>query len=611
MKITRGLFNGQVLQRDDEGVGQAFIAGTSARVGTVELKVSSSEGTIQKWIEAGESKGKKYFAMLQEIPAGGPYKLKLRIRKAGKTVDELTIEEFFVGDVWILAGQSNMEGVGNLSAKPKSHPMVRAFYMHDVWGKAESPVHRLSEAVDIFHNGYGDGENRPSQKELDKVFKERLKGVSPAIYFGKDMFKATGVPQGLIACAHGGTSMAQWSPDLKEQGGASLYGAMLRRFEKLGQPIKGVLWYQGESDAGEEPAKVYTQKMVELIQATRNDFKQPELPWGIVQIGSHICGNGQCWNDIQEQQRLLPEILPYVDVVSANDLELDDGIHVSGKDYKILGSRLSRIMRKLSQNEDINGGIQFKSAELIWAPTGKNEAMGTQLVVKYRNVSKGLTSEGRPHGFVITNAVGDVIHKIYKTKLYKNKVILYLNGPAYTLQGTFLNYGHGCYHYCNIQDKAGMGLPAMSQMSIVCNFPSPIEKMQVKSIQGLKSFNAFTDKKIQTLVKERKGWRQAHCEPNAHLMRTTPEKLDENSCLYRYIHTAKEQKIVDFEFGADAPFKIWLNGDLILEDGNAINHVVLGEYKASVTLKKGRNKMLIAYFNPGGVHWGIIATISE
>ena len=49
--------------------------------------------------------------------------------------------------------------------------------------------------------------------------------VAEVLEIAKEMLRRTGVPQGLIACAHGGTSMAQWSPKLKRLGGDSLYGA--------------------------------------------------------------------------------------------------------------------------------------------------------------------------------------------------------------------------------------------------------------------------------------------------------------------------------------------------------------------------------------------------
>ena len=67
--------------------------------------------------------------------------------------------------------------------------------------------------------------------------------------------------------------MAQWNPELKSKGGHSLYGASVRRFEKNGSSIKGVIWYQGESDANDEAGKVFTQKMQALIAAFRKDME--------------------------------------------------------------------------------------------------------------------------------------------------------------------------------------------------------------------------------------------------------------------------------------------------------------------------------------------------
>ena len=48
----------------------------------------------------------------------------------------------------------------------------------------------------------------------------------------------------------------------RDQGGASLYGAMMRRYEKLGQKVAGLLWYQGESDT--ESPHFYRNKQIKL-----------------------------------------------------------------------------------------------------------------------------------------------------------------------------------------------------------------------------------------------------------------------------------------------------------------------------------------------------------
>ena len=72
------------------------------------------------------------------------------------------------------------------------------------------------------------------------------------------MVEKTGVPIGLIPAAHGGTSMQQWNPALRDLGGESLYGATVERFRAIWrQSRRCILWYQGESDANPTDAAQY------------------------------------------------------------------------------------------------------------------------------------------------------------------------------------------------------------------------------------------------------------------------------------------------------------------------------------------------------------------
>src|SRR5208282_3684892 len=117
----------------------------------------------------------------------------------------------------------------------------------------------------------------------------------------------------------------------KEQGGGSLYGSMLRQVRLAGGKVKGVLWYQGESDAlsGPETSKSYQRVFTDFIASVRSDFGQPELPFYYVQIGRFISGaDPKGWNTVQEAERLIPDRVPNTAVVSVVDLELDDLIHV-------------------------------------------------------------------------------------------------------------------------------------------------------------------------------------------------------------------------------------------------------------------------------------------
>ena len=465
MKITHGLLPGQVLQRNKENRGSATITGTCSSNGIVELRVLKAGKAVpgHKWKTVGSAEAKSFTATLSNLRSGGPYCVELRIKNGRKIADSISIDEIFIGDVWILAGQSNMEGVGNLSHAPKPNPKVRAFYMRDEWALAKEPLHFLDEAVDSFHNEYGNGPNRPSRKVLAKRVASAVKGMSPGHAFALEMLKRARAPQGLIACAHGGTSMAQWSPSLRQQGGASLYGAMMRRYEKLGQKVAGVLWYQGESDANYEAAEIYTDKMVELIESTRRDMGIPRLPWLVVQLGCHAATEDATpWNSVQEQQRRLPEVVKHLDIAPAIDLELDDGIHIGGKGHLILGRRLARLAdRLIFKARGVKPGLTLKKMEIIKTPESRPEDACSSVLITYHNVAGRLISDGRPTGFSLVNDQGSDIGGIFKTSVKGHTVTLHTNMSRDQLEQHSVSYGYGRFPVCNITDADGMSIPVM------------------------------------------------------------------------------------------------------------------------------------------------------
>lgn len=89
---------------------------------------------------------------------------------------------------------------------------------------------------------------------------------------------------GLVPCAVGGTKITQW------ERGAGLYRKMVDRAKaamKEGGVIKGVLWYQGESDTVQEAdADSYKINMERLVRDLRLDLQIPTLP--IIQVGIYL-----------------------------------------------------------------------------------------------------------------------------------------------------------------------------------------------------------------------------------------------------------------------------------------------------------------------------------
>ena len=256
--------------------------------------------------------------------------------------------------------------------------------MDGKWAQAEEPLHWLVDSPDPVHSG--DPKTRAERSA--RQHKNRTKGAGLGLPFAVAHGRATGVPIGLVACAHGGTSMEQWNPAKKDEGGNSLYGSMLRQVQLAGGKVKGVLWYQGESDANADASKVYAKVFADFIAAVRSDLGQPDLPFYFVQIGRFVHGGDpKAWNAVQEAQRRLPERVPNTAVVSVIDLELDDVIHVGTQGLKRAGpaagpDRRARALRPGRRDHS-------------HASSGSRKGPNNTLIVKFNGVNMGAASSGR------------------------------------------------------------------------------------------------------------------------------------------------------------------------------------------------------------------------
>src|SRR5690348_9957651 len=112
LRVTEGVTDYQVFQRDFKTTRLDVRAGGTAPVADgkeVEERTSTTSGQ-SAWTKMAVVQGGRWSGKVT-LGAGGPYRLEFRI--AGEPLAAV-IEHVLVGDLWILAGQSNMEGVGNL-----------------------------------------------------------------------------------------------------------------------------------------------------------------------------------------------------------------------------------------------------------------------------------------------------------------------------------------------------------------------------------------------------------------------------------------------------------------------------------------------------------------
>ncbi len=290
LTIEQGIADYQVFQRGTDNTATIEVAGTCGADGAVWARVEAGGKPVEGLcpVEVGVCEQGALKATLQGVPVGGPYTIRLAVTNPDETPKaSVTFEHVLVGDLWLLAGQSNMEGVGNLDgSQEEPSPLVNVYRLRYLWDEGREPIHRLWESPDPVHTGpWGEGHKQPTKEEADKLAATLAKGAGLGIPFAKRMVEFTGVPIGLVPTGHGGTSMDQWSPDLKDQGGNSLYGSMSKALQAVGGKVAGALWYQGESDANGDAQPVYKAKFARLIESIRTDVGNPNLPFYWVQIG--------------------------------------------------------------------------------------------------------------------------------------------------------------------------------------------------------------------------------------------------------------------------------------------------------------------------------------
>ncbi len=456
LQILKGAADYQVYQRGPANSATIRVEGSAAGAAgkAVQARLVAAGRPVNgfDWKDAGKVNGTAWSAELVNVPAGGPYRLE--VRAAGFNA-VASVSNLLVGDLWVLAGQSNMEGVGNLESLPLPSAMVNSLDMTDAWVAGEDPLHRLPDSNDRVH-WRKNAQGQPERLEGDALVKwiaNRKKGAGVGLPFALEMVRRTGVPIGLVPCAHGGTSMDQWSPALKDQGGDSLYGGMVRRFQLAGGKVKGILWYQGESDASAQAGPAFEEKFATFIRAVRKDFGQPDLPFLYVQIGRHVSGaDAVAWNLVQNAQLKVESQLPNAYMTGCADCELDDGIHVGTDDFALLGKRLANLAIGSARRGPRPVGARFKNGIVS---------------VEFSEVNGGLCHAGRLNGFSVHDASGNAVPLIYRQRVSAqnpNVVELLIGGKM--PEGATLQYGAGRNPYVNLRDEAGMPAPVFGPMPI-------------------------------------------------------------------------------------------------------------------------------------------------
>jgi hypothetical protein len=228
-------------------------------------------------------------------------------------------------DLYLLIGQSNMAGRGTVEKEDMtSHKRVLALNKDDLWVPAVEPLH----------------------------FDKPGAGVGPGLAFAKALAEADkDVSIGLVPCAAGGSPITVWKKDaFWGQTKSKPYDETLRRMavaRKRGA-LKGILWHQGESDSTEAEAKLYADRLTDLVARLRKDLEAPDVPVIVGGLSSPLREKNEYARVVDQALRDFAKKDGHAAYVDSDKLTLKaDNTHFDAASAKEFGRRYAKALLAL------------------------------------------------------------------------------------------------------------------------------------------------------------------------------------------------------------------------------------------------------------------------
>ena len=186
-------------------------------------------------------------------------------------------------------------------------------------------------------------------------------------------------------------------------------------------PIKGVIWYQGESNAGAEDAPAYAAQFKQLIKLWRANWHQPELPFYWVQLANFMqppnsANTTSDWAVLRESQSAALA-LPHTGEAVIIDAGEADDIHP--RDKQTVGERLAAIALAdtYGQSDRVYSGPRFRSLT----------AEGDRLRLQFDHVGGGLQAKDDRYGYLRGFAVAgaDGVYQWAQASIEGNEVVVH------------------------------------------------------------------------------------------------------------------------------------------------------------------------------------------
>jgi len=350
------------------------------------ITVTLSNGEISSSKTVISDNNEFFMAELDPLPSSPlPYTLNVTDGKNTKTINNV-----FIGDVFVLAGQSNMEqnyykfheqlGSG-ITAKDEPERISNEMIKHFT-------ISQTTSQTETFNVTYKYG----SWKPLNESNNKELSYIGQ--YFADEISKLNpDVPIGIMSVACGGTQIDSWMRKSDENktlnytpSSGNIYNNHIAPL--INYKIAGILWYQGENDY--QNPKMYEEAFPQLINDYRKLWGEDDLPFFYAQLSRYT---GRDYTQIRESQRkTLEKVKNKNNVAMVVTIDTDKGtyqnIHPLGKPE--IGKRFAQAAKNIIYKEDVvYHGPLFKEAKIN----------GNEIIIYFKESSIG-------DGLIIKNPYG-------------------------------------------------------------------------------------------------------------------------------------------------------------------------------------------------------------
>lgn len=409
--------------------------------------------------------GGRWEVTLDPMNVGGPH----RMQVTGHNT--ITFDNVMIGEVWVCSGQSNMQwSVGqandpDLETLTAKYPNIRLITV---------PRVGTQEPQNDF-----DGEWSVCTPQTAREFS------AVGYFFGRQLHQTLDVPIGLIDNAWGGSACEAWinRDKLKDHGRfnellehwegvekqladeedsrrkrntltgnqrpANIYNGVLK--PTIGYGIKGVIWYQGESNAGR--AYQYRDLFPFMIETWRDEWAQGDFPFYWVQLADYRAEKSgpadSDWAELREAQTMTMKLPNSGEAVIT---DLGEAIDIHPKNKQDVAKRLARwaLAKDYGFKNLVHRSPQYKSMT-------KSE---NAITLTFDHVGGGMdTFDVRePIGFTIAGE--DKVFKPAKAKFVGNGrgVTQITVSSDEVSEPVAVRYAWADNPICNVQNQEGLPL---------------------------------------------------------------------------------------------------------------------------------------------------------